>query len=161
MLQHSRKDDEHKDTGAPIPAYTWTFEPVVPACGRTFLVAEMLQHSGVQNRQSTEKTKQPRYFAAHMAPLQELSPTEGWRPLLLLPPDPTIVELQARVLLHLEKDSKLKSTATFLGISFLLFPCIFILWVVKEMELETREGDSIEPLQAVELADESHNSNPL
>ncbi|KAL4335429.1 hypothetical protein GQ457_07G007530 [Hibiscus cannabinus] len=101
MLQHSRKDDEHKDTGAPIPAYTWTFEPVVPACGRTFLVAEMLQHSGVQNRQSTEKTKQPRYFAAHMAPLQELSPTEGWRPLLLLPPDPTIVELQERVLLHL------------------------------------------------------------
>ncbi|KAL4284414.1 hypothetical protein GQ457_16G017280 [Hibiscus cannabinus] len=75
MLQHSRKDDEHKDTGAPIPAYTWTFEPAVPACGRTFLVAEMLQHTGVQNRQSAEKTKQPRYFAAHMAPLQELSPT--------------------------------------------------------------------------------------
>ncbi|KAL4387710.1 hypothetical protein GQ457_09G018690 [Hibiscus cannabinus] len=47
---------------------------------------------------------------------------------------PTIVELQARVLLHLGRDSKLKSTATFLGISFLLFPCIFILWVVKETE---------------------------
>ncbi|KAL4272568.1 hypothetical protein GQ457_13G017610 [Hibiscus cannabinus] len=58
---------------------------------------------------------------------------------------PTIVELQARVLLHLGKDNKLKSTATSLGISFLLFPCIFILWVVKEMELETRERDSIEP----------------
>ncbi|KAK8681660.1 hypothetical protein V6N13_054062 [Hibiscus sabdariffa] len=28
----------------------------------------MLQHIGVQNRQSAEKTKQPRYFAAHMAP---------------------------------------------------------------------------------------------
>ncbi|KAK8676281.1 hypothetical protein V6N13_034332 [Hibiscus sabdariffa] len=27
----------------------------------------MLQHIGVQNRQSAEKTKQPRYFAAHMA----------------------------------------------------------------------------------------------
>ncbi|KAL4273508.1 hypothetical protein GQ457_13G015810 [Hibiscus cannabinus] len=60
---------------APIPAYTWTFEPAVPACGRTPLVAEMLQHTGVQNRQSAEKTKQPRYFAAHMALLQELSPT--------------------------------------------------------------------------------------
>ncbi|KAL4283389.1 hypothetical protein GQ457_16G003580 [Hibiscus cannabinus] len=59
--------------------------------------------------------------------------------------DPTIVELQARVLLHLGKDNKLKSTATSLGISFLLFPCIFILWVVKETELETRERDSIEP----------------
>ncbi|KAL4340774.1 hypothetical protein GQ457_08G032050 [Hibiscus cannabinus] len=56
---------------APIPAYTWTFEPSVPACERTFLVSEMLQHTGVQNRQSAEKTKQPRYFAAHMAPLQE------------------------------------------------------------------------------------------
>ncbi|KAK9033261.1 hypothetical protein V6N11_018294 [Hibiscus sabdariffa] len=32
------------------------------------MVAEMLQHIGVQNRQSAEKTKQPRYFAAHMAP---------------------------------------------------------------------------------------------
>ncbi|KAL4272987.1 hypothetical protein GQ457_13G017560 [Hibiscus cannabinus] len=40
--------------------------------------------------------------------------------------DPTIVELQARVLLHLGKDSKLESTATSLGISFLLFPCFFI-----------------------------------
>ncbi|KAL4278038.1 hypothetical protein GQ457_03G015720 [Hibiscus cannabinus] len=59
---------------APIPAYTRTFEPVVPACGRTSLVAEMLQHIGVQNRQSAEKTKQPRYFAAHMALLQELTP---------------------------------------------------------------------------------------
>ncbi|KAL4386002.1 hypothetical protein GQ457_09G018600 [Hibiscus cannabinus] len=75
--------------------------------------------------------------------------------------EPTIVELQARVLLHLVKDSKLKSTTTFLGISFLLFPCIFILWVAKETKLETRERDSIEPLQVVELADESHNSNPL
>ncbi|KAL4272673.1 hypothetical protein GQ457_13G013640 [Hibiscus cannabinus] len=57
---------------APIAAYTWTFESAVPACERTFLVAEMLQHTGVQNRQSAEKTKQPRYFAAHMVPLQEL-----------------------------------------------------------------------------------------
>ncbi|KAL4367661.1 hypothetical protein GQ457_05G023480 [Hibiscus cannabinus] len=60
---------------APLPAYTWTFEPAVIACGRTPLVAKMLQHTGVQNRQSAEKTKQPRYFAAHMALLQELSPT--------------------------------------------------------------------------------------
>ncbi|KAL4279670.1 hypothetical protein GQ457_03G015350 [Hibiscus cannabinus] len=89
MLQHSRKDDEQRycsigalednlkktTKDAPIPAYTWTFEPAVPACGRTSLVAEMLQHTGVQNRQSAEKTKQPRYFAAHMALLQELSPT--------------------------------------------------------------------------------------
>ncbi|KAL4318810.1 hypothetical protein GQ457_18G000190 [Hibiscus cannabinus] len=73
MLHHSRKDDEHKDTDAPIPTYMWTFEPAVPACGRTSLVAEMLQHTGVQNRQSAERTKQPRYFAAHMAPLQELT----------------------------------------------------------------------------------------
>ncbi|KAL4326232.1 hypothetical protein GQ457_11G023410 [Hibiscus cannabinus] len=136
MLQHSRKDDEHKDINAPIPAYTWTFEPAVPACGRTFLVAEMLQHTGVQNRQSAEKTKQPRYFAAHMAPLQELSPTkvtykrESWRP-LLLPPDPTIVELQARVLLHLGKDRKLKSTATFLGISFHLNCQVLRLGIVR------------------------------
>ncbi|KAL4280914.1 hypothetical protein GQ457_03G017780 [Hibiscus cannabinus] len=139
---------------APIPAYTWTFEPVVPACERTFLVAEMLQHTGVQNRQSAEKTKQPRYFAAHMAPLQELHIKGAEREegelgrkerKEKLKRDPTIVELQARVLLHLGKDSKLKSTATFLGISFLLFPCIFILWVVKETELETRERDSIEP----------------
>ncbi|KAL4285426.1 hypothetical protein GQ457_16G018180 [Hibiscus cannabinus] len=78
MLQLLRKDDEQRDAAAldaPNPAYTWTFEPAVPACGRIFLVAEMLQHIGVQNRQSAEKTKQPRYFAAHMAPLQELSPT--------------------------------------------------------------------------------------
>ncbi|KAL4325749.1 hypothetical protein GQ457_11G024610 [Hibiscus cannabinus] len=73
MLQLLRKDDEQRDD-EPIPAYTWTFEPAVLACGRTFLLAEMLQHIGVQNRQSAEKTKQPRYFAAHMAPLQELSP---------------------------------------------------------------------------------------
>ncbi|KAL4384580.1 hypothetical protein GQ457_15G019210 [Hibiscus cannabinus] len=73
------QDNLEKTTkNAPIPAYTWTFEPAVPACGRTFLVAEMLQHTGVQNRQSAEKTKQPRYFAAHMAPLQELtSPIKG------------------------------------------------------------------------------------
>ncbi|KAL4310868.1 hypothetical protein GQ457_01G019720 [Hibiscus cannabinus] len=32
------------------------------------MIAEMLQHIGVQNRQSAEKTKQPRYFVAHMAP---------------------------------------------------------------------------------------------
>ncbi|KAL4311762.1 hypothetical protein GQ457_01G020930 [Hibiscus cannabinus] len=29
------------------------------------------------NRQSAEKTKQPRYFVAHMAPLQEMSPTNN------------------------------------------------------------------------------------
>ncbi|KAL4284462.1 hypothetical protein GQ457_16G017870 [Hibiscus cannabinus] len=57
--------------------------------------------------------------------------------------DPTIVELQARVLLHLRKDSKLKSTATLLGISFLLFPCIFILWVVKETEVYPRGNDTL------------------
>ncbi|KAL4324186.1 hypothetical protein GQ457_11G028240 [Hibiscus cannabinus] len=90
MLHHLRKDDEQQrycsigalednlektTKDAPIPAYTRTFGPAVPACGRTFLVAKMLQHTGVQNRQSAEKTKQPRYFVAHMAPLQELSPT--------------------------------------------------------------------------------------
>ncbi|KAL4386655.1 hypothetical protein GQ457_09G019260 [Hibiscus cannabinus] len=63
-----------KDT--PIPAYTWTFEPAVRACGRISLVAEMLQHTGVQNIQSAEKTKQPRYFAAHMALMQELKERE-------------------------------------------------------------------------------------
>ncbi|KAL4362341.1 hypothetical protein GQ457_04G016610 [Hibiscus cannabinus] len=114
----SLEDNLKKTTkDAPIPAYTWTFEPAVPACGRTPLVSEMLQHTGVQNRQSAEKTKQPRYFAAHMAPLQELSPTNikgaGKRELgrkereEKVKRDPTIVELQARVLLHLGKDSKL------------------------------------------------------
>ncbi|KAL4348025.1 hypothetical protein GQ457_17G006320 [Hibiscus cannabinus] len=97
-----------------IPAHTWTFEPAVPACGRTSLVAEMLKHTGVQNRQSAEKTKQPRYFAAHMALLQELtSPIKG-----------TFKELMKGA------------------------------WKKRERKkLETREGDSIEPLQAVELAD--------
>ncbi|KAL4319568.1 hypothetical protein GQ457_18G013180 [Hibiscus cannabinus] len=75
LPQHisGKSDNLEKTTkDAPIPAYTWTSEPAVPACGRTFLVAEMLQHTGVQNRQSAEKTKQPRYFAAYMALLQEL-----------------------------------------------------------------------------------------
>ncbi|KAL4387194.1 hypothetical protein GQ457_09G018670 [Hibiscus cannabinus] len=153
---------------APIPAYTWTFEPAVPACERTFLVAEMLQqHTRVQNRQSAEKTKQPRYFLLLT-----------WHPCRNCPPTTTLIKgtlkeqkkgelgrkerkekvkrgdlRERKVLLHLGKDSKLKSTATFLGISFLLFPCIFILWVVKEMKLETRERDSIEPL--LEIIEES------
>ncbi|KAL4291804.1 hypothetical protein GQ457_14G016610 [Hibiscus cannabinus] len=90
---------------------------------------------------SAEKTKQPRYFAAHMALLQELHIKGADKRELgrkereeKVKRDPTIVELQARVLLHLWKDSKLKSTATSLGISFLLFPCTFILWVAKETE---------------------------
>ncbi|KAL4348965.1 hypothetical protein GQ457_17G009480 [Hibiscus cannabinus] len=74
----------------------------------------MLQHTGVKNRQSAEKTKQPRYFAALMAPLSrkkgELGRKEREEKVKR---DPTIVELQARVLLHLGKDSKLESTATF------------------------------------------------
>ncbi|KAK8523095.1 hypothetical protein V6N12_047628 [Hibiscus sabdariffa] len=54
-LKKSTKD-------APIPAYTWTFEPAVPACGWTDMVAEMLQHIGVQNRQSAEKDKAAKIF---------------------------------------------------------------------------------------------------
>ncbi|KAL4273943.1 hypothetical protein GQ457_13G014190 [Hibiscus cannabinus] len=92
MLQHSRKDDEQRDAAAldklkkttkdaPIPAYRWTFEAAVPACGGTFIVAEMLQHSGVQNRQSAEKTKQPYILLLTWHPLQDCPPREGNIPL--------------------------------------------------------------------------------
>ncbi|KAL4318946.1 hypothetical protein GQ457_18G000240 [Hibiscus cannabinus] len=130
MLQLLRKVDEQRDAAA--------------------------LHSRVRNRQSAEKTKQPRYFAAHMAPPAGIVPhVKGIFPYSVRAQNPrtlpikgtlkelvkrelggkekeekvkrgtTIVELQARVLLHLGRDSKLESTATFLGISFLLFPCIF------------------------------------
>ncbi|KAK9034086.1 hypothetical protein V6N11_050264 [Hibiscus sabdariffa] len=57
-------EDKLKKTtkDAPVPAYTWTFEPAVPACGWTDMVAEMLQHIGVQNRQSAEKDKASKIF---------------------------------------------------------------------------------------------------
>ncbi|KAK9009128.1 hypothetical protein V6N11_080597 [Hibiscus sabdariffa] len=57
-------EDKLKKTtkNAPIPAYTWTFEPAVPACGWTDMVAEMLQHIGVQDRQSAEKDKAAKIF---------------------------------------------------------------------------------------------------
>ncbi|KAL4347622.1 hypothetical protein GQ457_17G009350 [Hibiscus cannabinus] len=94
MLQHSRKDDEHKDTAALDHPYK-----------RHIKGAEKEGELGRKERK--EKVKR----------------------------DPTIVELQARDLLHLGRDNKLKSTATLLGISFLLFPCIFIFWVVKETKV--------------------------
>ncbi|KAK8698036.1 hypothetical protein V6N13_114168 [Hibiscus sabdariffa] len=52
---------------APVPAYTWNFEPSVSSREGTPMVAEMLQHSGAQNRQKCRKDKAARYFAAHMA----------------------------------------------------------------------------------------------
>ncbi|KAK8996706.1 hypothetical protein V6N11_020205 [Hibiscus sabdariffa] len=58
MLQYSRKDDEQRDAAA---------------LG-TLMVAEMLQHSGVQNRQKCRKDKAARYFAAHMAFLAGIVP---------------------------------------------------------------------------------------
>ncbi|KAL4377781.1 hypothetical protein GQ457_02G042990 [Hibiscus cannabinus] len=73
MLRLLRKDDEQRDAAALPTRGLLSRLPL--HVGGTFLVAEILQHIGVQNRQSAEKTKQPRYFAAHMAPLQELSPT--------------------------------------------------------------------------------------
>ncbi|KAL4283448.1 hypothetical protein GQ457_16G016770 [Hibiscus cannabinus] len=92
------------------------------------MVAEMLQHSGVQNRQKCRKEKTARYFAAHMACPAEMSPTELGRKEKeeKVNRGITIVELQARVLLHLGRDNKLESTATHFGISFLLFPCYFL-----------------------------------
>ncbi|KAL4362921.1 hypothetical protein GQ457_04G022590 [Hibiscus cannabinus] len=68
MLQLLRKDDEQRDD-TPIPTYTRTFEPAVPACGGTFKVVEMLQHSGVQKRQSSQDI-----LLLTWHPLQELSP---------------------------------------------------------------------------------------
>ncbi|KAL4272466.1 hypothetical protein GQ457_13G014220 [Hibiscus cannabinus] len=42
---------------APVPAYTWTFEPAVSSREGTPMVAETLQHSGAKNRQNSIKDK--------------------------------------------------------------------------------------------------------
>ncbi|KAL4346633.1 hypothetical protein GQ457_17G013850 [Hibiscus cannabinus] len=76
MLQHSRKDDEHKDTAALDSPYKRHIKGA--------------DERGAWKKRREEKVKR----------------------------DPTIFELQARVLLHLGKDNKLKSTASSLGISF-------------------------------------------
>ncbi|KAL4326006.1 hypothetical protein GQ457_11G023910 [Hibiscus cannabinus] len=52
---------------APVPAYTWTFEPAGSSREGTPMVAIMLQHSGAHNRQKCRKEQVEGYFAAHMA----------------------------------------------------------------------------------------------
>ncbi|KAK8585993.1 hypothetical protein V6N13_130519 [Hibiscus sabdariffa] len=70
-------EDKLKKTtkDATVPAYTWTFEPAVSSREGTPMVAEMLQHSGAQNRQKCRKDKATGYFAAHMACPAEMFPT--------------------------------------------------------------------------------------
>ncbi|KAL4273087.1 hypothetical protein GQ457_13G014370 [Hibiscus cannabinus] len=92
------------------------------------MVVEMLQHSGAHNRQKCRKDKAARYFAAYMACPAEMSPMELGKKEKeeKVKRGTTIVELQARVLLHLGRDIKLESTATYFRISFLYFPCYFL-----------------------------------
>ncbi|KAL4273379.1 hypothetical protein GQ457_13G017420 [Hibiscus cannabinus] len=136
------KDREGRDAAvfqrttnvAPVTAYTWNFEPAVSSREGTSMVAAMLHHSGAQNRQKCRKDKADRYFAAHMAFPAEISLEEKEKE-EKVKRGITIVELQGRVLLHLGRDIKLEFTVTQFGISFLLFPCYFHLWVVRETKL--------------------------
>ncbi|KAL4284719.1 hypothetical protein GQ457_16G017960 [Hibiscus cannabinus] len=126
MLQHccTGGQTEEMTKDALVPAYTWTFEPVVSSREGPPMVVEMLQHSGAQNRQKYRKDKAGRYFAAHMACPAEMSPIKEKEEKVKR--GTTNLELQARFLLHLERDSKLESMATYFGISLLLFPCYFL-----------------------------------
>ncbi|KAK8525930.1 hypothetical protein V6N12_020416 [Hibiscus sabdariffa] len=76
-------EDKLKKTtkDAPIPAYTWTFEPAVPACGWTDMVAEMLQHIGVQNRQCRKDKAAKIFCCLHGTPCKNCPPREGNIPL--------------------------------------------------------------------------------